>query len=268
MPNYNDISRQFLKDRDWNSVDGQMYGIPHGRGANLLMYNTDKVTPAPTPGARCSTTHSPYKGKVTAYDSPIYIADAALYLMKTKPDLGIKNPYALDEEQFDAAVDLLKKQKENHRRVLVGLHQGGAGLQSGDSVIGTTWQVIANLAQAEKVPVETVLPEEGSTGWSDTWMVSSKAKHPNCAYKWMDYIISPRPTPQVAEYFGEAPANTKACDMTADKNFCDTYHADRRGLRRADLLLDHADRPSASTAADVTCTDYAEWTQAWTEIKG
>ena len=31
--------------------------------------------------------------------------------MKTKPDLGITNPYALDETQFDAAVDLLKQQR-------------------------------------------------------------------------------------------------------------------------------------------------------------
>ncbi len=50
---------------------------------------------------------------MTAYDSPIYIADAALYLMKTQPDLGIKNPYALDQKQLDAAVSLLKDQRQN-----------------------------------------------------------------------------------------------------------------------------------------------------------
>ena len=66
-----------------------------------------------TRGASSSTPTRPYKGKVTAYDSPIYIADAALYLMATKPDLGITNPYALDDNQFDAAVDLLKAQRGN-----------------------------------------------------------------------------------------------------------------------------------------------------------
>jgi putative spermidine/putrescine transport system substrate-binding protein len=38
----------FLKDRSWNSVNGQMYGAPHGWGANLLMWRTDDVNPAPT----------------------------------------------------------------------------------------------------------------------------------------------------------------------------------------------------------------------------
>ena len=46
-PSYADVA-PFLKDRDWNSVDKQMYGIPHGWGANLLMYNTKTVKPAPT----------------------------------------------------------------------------------------------------------------------------------------------------------------------------------------------------------------------------
>ena len=88
-----------------------MYGVPHGRGANLLMWRTDKVEPAPDSWGVVFDENSPYKGKVTAYDSPIYIADAALYLKATKPELGIENPYALDDKQFQAAVDLLKQQR-------------------------------------------------------------------------------------------------------------------------------------------------------------
>ena len=109
VPNYADVF-DGLKMKPWNTVNGVAYGIPHGRGANLLMYSTDVVKPAPTSWGAVFDPASPYKGKVTAYDSPIYIADAALYLMKTKPDLGIKNPYALDDKQFNAAIDLLKTQ--------------------------------------------------------------------------------------------------------------------------------------------------------------
>ena len=127
VDNYADIY-DYLKDQEWNSVDGQMYGVPHGYGANLLMWRTDKVKPAPTSWGVVFEEDSPYSGKVTAYDSPIYIADAALYLMATQPDLGIENPYALDEEQLAAAVDLLKQQTRERRGVLVGLPQGDPGL--------------------------------------------------------------------------------------------------------------------------------------------
>ena len=54
------------------------------------MYNTDVVTPAPTSWDVVFDKAADYTGKVTAYDSPIYIADAAVYLMAHQPDLGIR----------------------------------------------------------------------------------------------------------------------------------------------------------------------------------
>jgi putative spermidine/putrescine transport system substrate-binding protein len=232
------------------------------------MYRTDKVTPAPTSWGAVFDANSPYKGKITAYDSPIYIADAALYLMKTKPELGIKNPYALDDRQFQAAVDLLKAQNGLVGEYWSDYLKAISSFKSGDSVLGTTWQVIASLAQGEGAPVKAILPSEGATGWSDTWMISSKAKHPNCAYMWMNHIVSPEANAAVAEWFGEAPANTKACALTSDKSFCTTYHADDEGFFSAIWLWTTPIAQCLDGRTDVTCKDYAAWTQAWTEIKG
>src|SRR6478735_6543772 len=226
VPSYATIS-DFLKEKKWNSVDAQMYGIPHGWAANLLMYNLDVVRDAPNSWGAVFDGADKYKGKVTANDSPIYIADAALYLMKSKPDLGIKDPYSLTPEQLDAAAELLKKQRENIGEYWADYTKAVQAFESGTSVIGTTWQVIANLIGTDnKVQVNTVLPKEGATGWSDTWMLSSKAAHPNCMYMWMDYITSPEVQAQVAYYFGEAPANPKACDLiTDDPTHCDVFKA-------------------------------------------
>lgn len=267
VPNYADVF-DGLKQQKWNSVKGVAYGIPHGYGANLLMYRTDKVSPAPDSWGAVFEKDSPYKGNVTAYDSPIYIADAALYLMKTKPDLGIKNPYALDQKQFDAAVSLLKQQNANIGEYWSDYLKEISAFKSGDSVIGTTWQVIANLAQGEKAPVEAVVPKEGSTGWSDTWMIAAKAKHPNCAYKWMDWVVSPKVNAQVAEYFGEAPANKLACEETADKDFCATYHAGDTAYYKRVWFWTTPIPQCVDGRKDSTCVPYAKWVQAWTSIKG
>ncbi|WP_395696226.1 ABC transporter substrate-binding protein [Nocardioides sp.] len=267
LTNYADIA-PFLKDRPWNSVDGQMYGVPHGWGANLLMYNTDVVKPAPTSWGAVFDGASDYAGKVTAYDSPIYIADAALYLMATQPDLGIKDPYALDQDQLAAAVDLLKKQKENVSEYWSDYLKEVQAFKSGDSVIGTTWEVINAVAQGEGAPVDAILPKEGSTGWSDTWMISSQAQNPNCGYLWMDYITSPQAQAQVAEYFGEAPANTKACTLTSDKKFCETYHAEDAAYADQIHYWTTPISQCLDGRTDVQCTDYGDWTTAWTEVKG
>ncbi|HWI74917.1 MAG TPA: ABC transporter substrate-binding protein [Baekduia sp.] len=266
VPNYADVYAG-LKDKGFNSVDGQMYGIPHGRGANILMWNSKKITTPLDSWAAVFDDAAQNKGKVTAYDSPIYIADAALYLKATKPDLKITDPYELDDKQFSAAVDLLKAQRANIGEYWSDYTKEQQAFANGNSTVGTTWQVIANLLEGDKVPVETTLPKEGSTGWSDTWMISTKAQHPNCMYKWMDWIISPKVNAQVAEWFGEAPANAKACDETTDKSFCTTFHAaDESYFDKVSFWT--TPRKQCGDDRGSACKDYSQWVQAWTEIKG
>jgi putative spermidine/putrescine transport system substrate-binding protein len=270
IPNYKDVFPA-LKDQSHNTVDGVNYGVPHGRGANLLMFNKDVVKPAPDSWGVVfgGPDSQKYKGKVTAYDNPIYIADAALYLRETQPDLGIENVYELDDEQFNAAVDLLKQQREVIGEYWSDYTKEQAAFTGGDSVVGTTWQVIANLVQADKKspPIDAILPKEGATGWSDTWMISSEAKHPNCMYMWMDHIISPEANAAVAEWFGEAPANAKSCDLTAVPNHCEIFHADDEEFFDQ---VEYWTTPRAQCGDDRgdVCKDYSEWVKAWTEIKG
>jgi putative spermidine/putrescine transport system substrate-binding protein len=258
-----------LKDQPHNTVDGQSYGVPHGRGANLLMWRTDVVEPAPTSWSVVWDENSPYKGKITAYDSPIYIADAAVYLKATQPDLEIEDPYELDEDQFNAAVELLKTQRAN-----IGEYWSSAAKQiqsftNKNSVVGTTWQYQVNQLTGAKqpVPVKATLPEEGSTGWSDTWMISSKAKHPNCMYMWMNYIISPKANAMATEYFGEAPVNAEACDLTVAKNHCEIFHAQDEAYFDK-VAYWTTPRQECGDDRGAVCKDYSEWVQAWTEIKG
>ena len=270
LSNYADI-QEGLQNQSYNSLDGQAYGMPHGRGPNYLMFRTDEV-PEDTDSWGViweDDQLAKYKGKISIYDAPDFIADAALWLKATQPDLGIDDPYQLTQEQFDAAVELLKKQAPN-----VGEYWPGdvakqiGSYTNGDSVVGTTWPYqYVNLTK-ENVPVAIVKPKEGTTGWSDTWMVSSSAANPNCMYLWMNHMGSPEAQAAVAEGFGEAPANLKACELTKDANHCDTYHADDEAWWE-DVY--YWTTPQANCADDddsTTCVDQAAWQQAWTEIRG
>jgi putative spermidine/putrescine transport system substrate-binding protein len=134
-------------------------------------------------------------------------------------------------------------------------------------VVGTTWQVIANVLTGDKEPVKAILPKEGSTGWSDTWMISSKAKNPNCMYMWMDHIASPKANAAATEYFGEAPSNKKACALTKDKKHCDTFHATDEAYFDQVAYWTTPVKDCGDDRGEV-CKDYSEWVKAWTEIKG
>ena len=201
------------------------------------------------------------------FDLPIQIADAAVYLKTHEPDLNITDPYELDEDQFNAAVELLKNQD-------VSEYWGDAtkqiqSISSGNSTTGTTWQYQLNqLAAADPpAPVKGTVPEEGTTGWSDTWMISSQSANPNCMYLWMNYIISPEANAKATEYFGEAPTSEEACGLTEDPNHCDTFHANDEDYFAKVYLWKTPEKDCGDDRGEV-CKDYSEWTQAWTEIKG
>jgi putative spermidine/putrescine transport system substrate-binding protein len=267
IPNYKDVF-EGLKNQSYNTVNGVSYGVPHGRGANVLMYDPSVVKTAPDSWSVVFDANSPYKGKVTAYNYAIYIADAALYLMKTQPDLKITDPYSLDQTQFDAAVNLLKQQK-----ALVGKYWGTAqeeidGFVNGDMAIGTAWLYQQNTINAAGgKQVASVTPKEGATGWSDTWMISSKAAHPNCMYKWMDYIISPKANADVTVYFGEAPVSAPAC-AEAEKQvagWCDQFHAADEAYFK-NIYYWNTPTTECLDGRGPICKDFDAWTQAWTEI--
>ena len=273
VPNYKTIFSE-LKDQPYNTFDGVHYGIPHGRGANLLMWDTDDVKRAPTSWDVILDPKkaAKYKGKISAYDDPIYIADAAVYLKAHQPDLGIENPYELNEEQFNAAVELLKEQRANVGEYWSEAAKQIAAFANGDVQVGTTWQYQYFELTGAGEPVaaspasQGFLPSEGATGWSDTWMISSQAKHPNCMYMWMDWIVSPKVNAEVAQFFGEAPAQSLACEQTEEKSFCAKYHAENPAFWKRVYFWETPVSECGNGSSD--CMNYNDWLNAWTAIKG
>lgn len=259
-----------LKNLPHNTIDGVNYGVPHGRGPNLLAYNTDVVKTPPTSWDAVWEGGADVNGKISVYDSSIYLADAALHLMTKQPELGIKNPYQLNQAQFDAAVKLLEQQRDNG-----ALYWGTAADQitsfsAGDSIVGTTWQYQVNVLQTESQPVAAVLPDEGSTGWSDTWMVATKAKHPNCMLMWMDHMMSPVASAQATVWFGEAPTSPQACEE-AEKlspGHCEQTHANDEAYYEKVWYWSTPQSDCADTDSATTCKTQDDWVAAWTKIRG
>jgi putative spermidine/putrescine transport system substrate-binding protein len=269
LPNYANVFDS-LKNLPHNTVDGVNYGVPHGRGANVLAYNTDSVTPAPTSWAPIWEDGANYKGKISIYDSSIFIADAALHLKATKPELGITDIYQLNEEQFNAAIDLLNQLKANQPTYWGTAADQVQSYTTGDVVVGTTWQYQVNLLQADNQPVEATLPEEGSTGWSDTWMMSSTAKHPNCMLMWMDWMMSPVANAQATVWFGEAPTSPQAC-AEAEKlspGHCDAFHATDEAYFAKVAYWATPQEDCKDEDPATTCKTQDDWVQAWTTLRG
>ena len=245
-----------------NTIEGKHYGISLQWGPNTLMFNTKKVKPAPTSWS--AIYGSKYKGRITVPNNPIQIADAALYLSKTQPSLGIKDPYELNKKQFDAAISLIKKQRPLVKKYW-GLSSDEVSLfKNGDAWIGASWPVTTGTLKAAKVPVREIIPKEGATGWLDTWMLSAKAKHPNCAYKWYAYISSPKVQAMQAVTWGETPVNKLACShMNAlSKGSCSAYHANAPEAYYRSIKFWKTPVADCGNGKK-DCMDYTKWVSAW-----
>ncbi len=255
----------YFKTPPYNTIGGVHYGISLQWGPNTLLYSTRKYPTAP---ASWSVIYDPAnKGLVTVPDNPIQIADAALYLMKTQPSLGIKDPYELTQKQFDASVNLLKQQ-----RPLIKKYWALAGdeitlFQNGDVTVGAAWPYQTIQLKAAGAAVADTIPSEGATGWGDTWMLATKAPDPNCAYLWTKYVSTPKVQAEQALFFGETPVNTKACaEMEAlQAGSCAQYHADAPGSY-FDTIKFWKTPIATCDDGSQTCIPYAQWQAAWTTI--
>jgi putative spermidine/putrescine transport system substrate-binding protein len=266
IPDYQNFIPQ-LQSPPHNTIDGKHYGISLQWGPNTLLYNTKDVSPEPS---SWSSIYDPkYKGKVTVPDNPIQIADAALYLSKKDASLGITDPYELTEKQLDAAVNLLKQQRPLIKKYWALASDEIDLFKNGDAVIGASWPYQTITLQAAKAPVKDLIPGEGATGWADTWMLSAKSQHPNCAYMWMKWVSTPKVQAQQAIYFGETPANTKACPIMDElqKGSCAQYHADAPASYFNSIKFWKTPVRNCGNGKQ-DCTDYTTWQQKWTEIKG
>jgi putative spermidine/putrescine transport system substrate-binding protein len=259
-----------LQDAPWHTVDGKHYGVPYQWGPNVLMYNTEVF---PTPPDSWSVVFEEQtlgdgqsnKGRVQAYDGPIYIADAALYLMNKKPELGIKDPYALTRAQFDEALTLLRQQRE-----LVGRYWHDAFAQMDDFtnegfVASSSWPFQVNLLQFEGKPIAGVFPKEGATGWADSTMMHVDAPHPNCAYKWLEYSLSPKLQGDLAAWFGSVPAVPEACKGNAllTDAGCDT-----NGMPNFDKIRFWKTPTTDCGDGRQECVPYHEWVTAYIAVIG
>ncbi|WP_439827591.1 ABC transporter substrate-binding protein [Aeromonas enteropelogenes] len=268
IPSYNKIDPR-LQNAPWHTVDGKHYGVPYQWGGNILMYNTKVFPKAPDSWSvvfeeQTLADGKSNKGRVQAFDGPIHIADAALYLMSHQPALGIKDPYELNEDQYKAALDLLRQQRQ-----LVGRYWHDAFVQIDDFknegvVASGSWPFQANTLIADKQPVATTVPKEGVTGWADTSMVHSEAKNLTCAYKWLEHSLNNKLQGDLASWFGSVPVVPVACEGNAllGKEGCKT-----NGIDNFDRV--HFWRtPVSQCKSQGTCVPYYRWVSDYIAILG
>lgn len=270
IPSYKNVDTR-LQKAPWHFEGNTHYGVPYQWGWNVLMYNTKVFAGKPPTSWSVVFEETTLpdgksnKGRVQAFDGPIYIADAALYLMKKNPALGIKDPYELNETQYKAALELLRGQRK-----LVGKYWHDAFVQIDDFtnegvVASSSWQFQANILASKKQPIATVVPVEGATGWADSTMMHVDAKHPNCAYMWLEHSLNPKLQGDLSAWFGSVPAVPAACK--GNKLLGDEGCA-RQGYNAFDKISFWKTPTTQCASQSNACVPYHKWVSDYIAVLG
>jgi putative spermidine/putrescine transport system substrate-binding protein len=267
IPSYSTVDER-LQGAPWYTIDGVAYGVPYTWGADVLMYNTDVFSEAPTSwGTIYEEQDFPdgqsNSGRIQQYDGPISIATAALFVKATQPDLGIEDPYALNQEQYDAVIEVVRDSQPLVQRYWHDVVVQTEDFTTEGTAASSSWPYQVNLLVDE--PVASVIPDEGTTGWADTTMLATNAPHPNCAYLWMEHSLDPTVQGDVAYWFGSVPAVPAACEGNAllTDEGCAT-----NGFDTFDQVA-FWKTPEADCFGDGgECVPYSQWTEDYLAIQG
>ena len=269
IPSWSTVDER-LQSAPWHTVGGKHYGVPYQWGPNVLMYNTEVFKEPPASWSvvfeeQVLPDSKSNKGRVQAFDGPIHIADAALYLMAHQPDLGIKDPYELTEEQYQTALTLLRQQNKIVQRYWHDAMMQVDDFTNEGVVASGSWPFQVNLLKSKSAPIDSTVPSEGATGWADTTMLHADAEHPNCAYLWLEHSLSPKVQGDLAAWFGSVPSVPEACkgnELLTDEG-CATNGID-------DFAKIHFWRTPVAKCASQSagCVPYYRWVTDYIAILG
>lgn len=243
LQNYSTVFESF-QSGDWNTFDGKPYGVTFAWGPNVLVYNTDAVSTAPT---SWDVLFDPaYAGKITLPDNPMTIADVALWL-------GKADPYDLTPADLAEVKAKLIELRPSIRKFWTTAGELANLFQSGEVVLAHAWPLTYQQLQEAGFPVGSASPQGKLTGWTDSWMISKNSPNAEAAYQWIDYLLSGPGQKGVIETTGYSGATTLGTEAVGTE-------------RAKELFMDDLSLHSQIKMWQ-SVENYDDWVKLWHEIR-
>lgn len=187
IPSYGDLMASF-RELSMARKDSLVFGLPWAFGPNPLIYDTTKVSPAPTTWAELWDPK--YRSKLSLQDDI-----ATLWMVAQSLGLAPANDparlYNLTDEELAQVKARMLALKPNVRKYWATAGDMIQLFQSGEIVAGEGWPLMTAQLRAAGFPAGEVIPAEGTTAWADHWVLTKGAHNLDAAYAWLEYASQP-----------------------------------------------------------------------------
>lgn len=265
LANYSDIYED-LRKPNWATIDGKTYAVAQGRSFNSFIYQPEKFT-EPLNSSDIFWQKPEIALNPIAYDLPMYIADAALHLSNAEPALNIKNIYALDQIQFNAVIEFVKAQSTLGITQYPDATAAKELIEANNFSTGLVWQSIYSELRTKDQSLDFLVPDYGTTGWVNSWVIMKNVQNINCAYKWLDWVTSQSVNASISYWFGEAPSNSLSCEYIFDKEHCNKFRANDLTFWSRVQYWQTPQTTCIDGRIEVECTNYEQWIRTWNLLK-
>ena len=246
VPYYKDLFPIFQKPV-YNTFDGQPHGVSIAWGPDFLIYDTSVVKTEPT---TWDILYKPeYKGKVSLPDYPIFNADVALWK-------GNSDIYKLSKDKLtnDIKPNLLPLRSQvrkfwNSQGELAQL------FLNKEIALAWGWPVAIEELKRANFPVGATIPKEGTTGWSDSWMLLKGSPNKDIAHAWMNYMLTGAAQKPMTEVTGYWPVSQQVLPLLTEQ-------------QRKDSHLEDIDNYYSQIHFWETVQNYDDWVALWNEFRG
>jgi spermidine/putrescine transport system substrate-binding protein len=213
--------------------DGGLHHMPHCWGSEAISYRTDLYKGDVANLSYGSLWDEAVKGHTQGRGHSFLLGiglwwDASGKMASNRMLDGYK-----DEESFKKVWDpILKFAIENKafvKQFWDSADNTKSGLMENDVWIGQTWDGPPISLKKEGKPVNYTAPKEGAIVWMDGISMLKAAKNADQAYAFIDYLLTPEVSGQIAEGSGYNGIITGADAFTSDtfkKNFQEAYPGD------------------------------------------
>ncbi|MEZ5665977.1 MAG: extracellular solute-binding protein [Alphaproteobacteria bacterium] len=176
--------------------DGNVYGIPYAFDSIGLIYDVDKVSPAPT---SWSVLWDPqYQGRTLLYDNGEHNFSVAAL------EAGIDNPFQLGADQMQMLKGRLVDEVHNALSLYTTADEATQIYMTNDVAL-----IFANYGQQQvksmqdaNANVAYVNPGEGALSWLDTWAMTSGVRNKDLAEQWVNFVLDGKIGSQLSERTG------------------------------------------------------------------
>jgi spermidine/putrescine transport system substrate-binding protein len=158
------------------------HSVPVSWGTTGLIYDTTVISAGPEDWDYLWDSQSQLSGRMTLLEDVRETMGAVL------KSLGYSYN-ATDPQQIEAAYNRLRELKP----AIAAFQSFGweDRLMAGDLLVSMTYSIVGNALPADNPNLRYVIPESGSSVWTDTMVIPRGAPNPAAAYAWINFMLEP-----------------------------------------------------------------------------